>query len=118
MVARLFDRDRDVVQLHLGGGTPNFLARGDERPDAEPRTDTFISARAPTATSRSSWIRAACSAGDIATYAALGFTRASFGVQDFDPAVQQAINRVQSVEQTLQAIDDCRASAFVRSTST
>ena len=33
-------------------------------------------------------------------------------MQDFDPAVQRAVNREQSVEQTLQAIDDCRSSAF------
>jgi len=51
-------------------------------------------------------------AGDIGTYAALGFSRASLGVQDFDPYVQSAINREQSVEQTLAVIDDCRSSGF------
>jgi oxygen-independent coproporphyrinogen-3 oxidase len=50
--------------------------------------------------------------GDIASYAACGFSRASFGVQDFDPVVQQAVNRVQSVEQTLDAIQACRDSGF------
>ena len=50
--------------------------------------------------------------GDIAAYAAMGFNRASFGVQDFDRAVQLAINREQSVEETLRAIDACRASGF------
>ncbi len=50
--------------------------------------------------------------GDIAAYAAMGFNRASFGVQDFDRAVQLAINREQSVEETLRAIDACRAAGF------
>jgi oxygen-independent coproporphyrinogen-3 oxidase len=50
--------------------------------------------------------------GDIATYAAIGFSRASFGVQDFDPVVQKAVNREQSVEQTLEAITACRDSGF------
>ena len=42
----------------------------------------------------------------------MGFNRASFGVQDFDRAVQLAINREQSVEETLRAIDACRAAGF------
>jgi len=52
-------------------------------------------------------------AGDIAHYARLGFNRASLGVQDFDPAVQRAVNRVQSVEETLRVIDACRAEGFL-----
>jgi oxygen-independent coproporphyrinogen-3 oxidase len=50
--------------------------------------------------------------GDIAAYAQLGFNRASLGVQDFDPDVQRAVNRIQSVEQTLAVIDDCRSNGF------
>ena len=50
--------------------------------------------------------------GDIAAYAAMGFNRASFGVQDFDRAVQLAINREQTIEETLRAIDACRTSGF------
>ncbi|HEX6214713.1 MAG TPA: oxygen-independent coproporphyrinogen III oxidase, partial [Vicinamibacterales bacterium] len=49
---------------------------------------------------------------DVASYAATGFTRASLGVQDFDPEVQRAVNREQSVEQTLATIDACRANGF------
>jgi oxygen-independent coproporphyrinogen-3 oxidase len=33
-------------------------------------------------------------------------------VQDFDPDVQRAVNRIQSVEQTLRVIDACRAAGF------
>ena len=49
--------------------------------------------RMPTGTSPSSSTRASSRTGDIASYAAIGFSRASFGVQDFDPVVQRAVNR-------------------------
>jgi len=49
---------------------------------------------------------------DIADYARIGFNRASLGVQDFDPEVQRAVNRVQSVEETLRVIDACRDAGF------
>jgi oxygen-independent coproporphyrinogen-3 oxidase len=47
-------------------------------------------------------------AGDVAELAAIGFNRASLGVQDFDPVVQAAVNRVQTVEETLAIIEACR----------
>jgi len=112
LIAPWFDRDREVVQVHLGGGTPNFL-----RP--EQIFDLMESLRANfhlTASAKRDFsieldprfLRE----GDIASYAALGFSRASLGVQDFDPVVQRAVNREQSVEQTLAAISACRDSGF------
>jgi oxygen-independent coproporphyrinogen-3 oxidase len=112
MVAPLFDRDRDVVQLHFGGGTPNFLnapALGG-LVDSLGRFFHFSSAR-----TRDFSIELdprSVRDGDIAAYAAMGFNRASFGVQDFDRAVQLAINREQTIEETLRAIDACRTSGF------
>lgn len=50
--------------------------------------------------------------GDIAALAGLGFNRASLGVQDFDPQVQRAVNRIQTVEQTLAVIEACRANGM------
>ena len=103
MVAPLFDRDRDVVQLHFGGGTPNFLEA--------PALAGLVASLGKffhfsTATTRDFSIELDprnVREGDIAAYAAMGFNRASFGVQDFDRAVQLAINREQSVEETLRA---------------
>ena len=46
--------------------------------------------------------------GQLAVLAEHGFNRISFGVQDFDPKVQRAVNRVQSVEQTAQITQDAR----------
>ena len=51
-------------------------------------------------------------AGRLKRLAAIGFNRLSFGVQDFDPAVQQAVHRVQSVEGTKAVIDWARKHGF------
>lgn len=48
----------------------------------------------------------------MAFLAGLGFNRVSLGVQDFDPAVQQAINRIQSEEQTLGVMQAAREAGF------
>jgi oxygen-independent coproporphyrinogen-3 oxidase len=50
--------------------------------------------------------------GYPAALALLGFNRVSLGVQDFDPQVQRAVNRMQSIDQTLDLIDACRDSGF------
>jgi oxygen-independent coproporphyrinogen-3 oxidase len=48
----------------------------------------------------------------------LGFNRVSIGLQDLDPAVQRAVNRLQSLEETRAVIDAARTCSFARSTST
>jgi oxygen-independent coproporphyrinogen-3 oxidase len=111
-IAPLFDRDREVIQLHFGGGTPNFLAPTQLRctvdvlkrhfrfSDAADR-DISIELDPRTVLPR-----------DIGELALAGFNRASLGVQDFDPAVQAAVNREQGVEQTRAVVDACREYGF------
>jgi oxygen-independent coproporphyrinogen-3 oxidase len=53
------------------------------------------------------------SAETIAFLGGLGFNRISVGIQDFDPAVQQAVNRIQSEAETMTVIDAARANGFV-----
>src|SRR5690606_26231785 len=48
----------------------------------------------------------------VHTLRAQGFNRLSFGVQDFDEAVQKAVNRVQSVEQVQSLIEAAREARF------
>lgn len=105
LAAELFDRDRTVVQMHFGGGTPNFL-------DTEQLADVIDVAqsqfRFAQCADREMSIEVDprfASAQDIVALAQAGVNRLSFGVQDFDPAVQQAINRVQSIEQTLAVVE-------------
>jgi oxygen-independent coproporphyrinogen-3 oxidase len=110
LVARHIGPDRRTAQLHFGGGTPTFLtpeelgelmamlrSHFNFLPDAElgieidPRTvndDT------------------------MAMLAGLGFNRTSFGVQDFDPAVQQSVNRIQPFEMVEKAMSASRKSGF------
>ncbi len=112
LIAGWFDRDREVVQVHLGGGTPNFLSAAQIFELMESLRSHFrLSTRADRDFSIELDPRY-LALGDIASYAACGFTRASFGVQDFDPLVQRAVNREQTVEQTLDAITACRDSGF------
>jgi oxygen-independent coproporphyrinogen-3 oxidase len=111
-MSQLFDRDREVIQVHLGGGTPNFLTPAQIAGLMECLRGHFrLSTRADRDFSIELDPRF-LAPGDVAAYAAAGFTRASFGVQDFDPVVQKAVNREQSVEQTLAVIGECRENGF------
>jgi oxygen-independent coproporphyrinogen-3 oxidase len=108
LMAKLFDRDRDVIQLHMGGGTPNFLTPDHIGELVESLGRHFHFSSSPTRDFSMEIDPRFINEGDIAAYARLGFNRMSLGVQDFDPAVQAAVNRIQSVEQTLRVIDACR----------
>jgi oxygen-independent coproporphyrinogen-3 oxidase len=112
MLAPLFDRDRDVVQLHFGGGTPNFLSAETLGGLVDSLGRFFHFSNAGTRDFSIELDPRSVREGDIAAYARMGFNRASFGVQDFDRAVQLAINREQSIEETLRAIDACRTAGF------
>ena len=99
-----------VTQLHLGGGTPTFLSNdelsemmgmlrrsfalvpgGENSIEIDPRTVT---------------------AERLEHLNKLGFNRISFGVQDFDPDVQQAVHRVQPAAQVFALMEDARRIGF------
>ncbi len=108
----MFDDDRLVEQLHWGGGTPTFISHqqmydlmgairenfklsddGQEEyaVEIDPRTleeDTLSVLRS------------------------IGFNKVSFGVQDFNPEVQRAVNRIQSYEETKDVIKTARENNF------
>ena len=112
LTAQLFDRDREVIQLHFGGGTPNFLTPAQLREVVDTLRRQFHFSDSPDRDISIEIDPRFISPDDIAELATIGFNRASFGVQDFDPAVQVAVNRIQSVEETRAVIDACRASGF------
>ncbi len=108
--AQLLGNAQPVSQLHLGGGSPTFLS------DAElsrlmqllrahfkllPQAELSIEVDPRTADGER-----------LAHLQALGFNRLSFGVQDFDPAVQQAVHRVQPFESVLALMQQARALGF------
>lgn len=99
-----------VIQLHLGGGTQTFLSDeqlgalmgalrrsfkfvpcGDYAIEVDPRT---------------------VDSGRLAMLARLGFTRLSFGIQDFDPKVQKAVHRIQPAEQVFALVAAARQLGF------
>jgi len=105
-VAKYLGKEQQVKQLHFGGGTPTFLnaqqlsllintlktefnfsdddATNDFGIEIDPRT--------------ANWQM-------MGILRELGFNRVSFGVQDLNPAVQTAVNRVQSLEMIEQLVD-------------
>ncbi|MFX0546719.1 oxygen-independent coproporphyrinogen III oxidase [Roseovarius sp. S1116L3] len=92
--------------LHLGGGTPTFLP-----PDLLMRLYGLLEERFPRAPGAEISIEVDPTEIDDArldALAASSVTRASLGVQDFEPAVQAAIGRPQSFEQTKFAVDGLR----------
>ena len=112
LTAALFDRDREVIQLHFGGGTPNFLSPAQLREVVDTLRRQFHFSDSADRDISIELDPRFISPEDVAELARIGFNRASLGVQDFDPVVQAAVNRIQSVEQTRAVIDACRASGF------
>lgn len=108
MMANLFDPDREVVQLHFGGGTPNFLTPAQLRATVDDLRDHFRFGRDADLDISIELDPRELAPDDIAELVDIGFSRASVGVQDFDAAVQEAVNREQGVEATLAIIEACR----------
>lgn len=99
-----------LAQMHFGGGTPTFLSDNQlERvfemirkyfqliPDGEYSIEID-----PRKVSRETVLK----------LGRLGFNRMSVGIQDFDPKVQAAVNRIQSYEETKEVIDAAREAGF------
>ena len=108
----LFDESRRMTQLHLGGGTPTYLSNAqlgelmaalDEAfhfaPPAEREFSLEVDPRTVTPE-------------QIHELHDLGFNRLSFGVQDFDRDVQEAVNRLQSEEQVVELVQAARDAGF------
>lgn len=96
MVAERIDGNRDVLQVHLAGGTPNYLSEAQLTRLTEMLERRFHIV-AETERSIECDPRRS-SAGQLELLHALGFRSIGFGVQDLDPDVQRAIGRVQSEE--------------------
>lgn len=110
LVAAALPQRRRLAQLHWGGGTPNYL-NTDERAqlwqlitrhfDLEPDLEASIEVN-PEFLSRDQALR----------LRELGFNRISFGIQDANPEVQRAVNRVVAVEQLRRSMEWLREAAF------
>jgi oxygen-independent coproporphyrinogen III oxidase len=101
---------QSVSQLHLGGGTPTFLSDDELRElmhmlrrhfEFVPGGEYSVEVDPRTVDEKR-----------LAVLAQLGFNRLSFGVQDFDPAVQKAVHRVQPAEQVFELVAAARRLGF------
>jgi oxygen-independent coproporphyrinogen III oxidase len=99
-----------VTQLHLGGGSPTFLSDDELRELMAMLRRNFV--LAPGGEYSIEIDPRTIDASRLDTLAGLGFNRLSFGVQDFDPAVQKAVHRVQPVEQVFSLVAAARQRQF------
>jgi oxygen-independent coproporphyrinogen-3 oxidase len=107
---RLIGTGQSVSQLHLGGGSPTYLS------DAELRSLMAMLKRnfnfAPGGEYSIEIDPRTIDETRLDTLAELGFNRLSFGVQDFDLAVQKAVHRVQPAEQVFSLVAAARNRGF------
>ena len=110
LMAAQLHRDRRVLQLHFGGGSPTFLLPDEIRAlgalihhrftlDDEVEAGVEIDPRR--------LVR-----DHVVALREAGFNRASLGVQDHNPVVQKAVHRIQPYEVTKQSVDWVREAGF------
>lgn len=106
MIAPLFDADRELEQLHLGGGTPTFLndeelirlmRMVEENFKIAENCEMSIEIDPRKVTNET-----------LELLNNIGFNRISLGVQDFDAKVQKAVNRIQSYELVRERLETAR----------
>jgi oxygen-independent coproporphyrinogen-3 oxidase len=108
----LFERRRPVRQLHFGGGTPTYLTMAQLAGLFEHLGRHFSIDRSERREFSIEIDPRTLEPHTLAALAELGFNRLSLGVQDFDPRVQQAVNREQSPEQIEQVMTQARALGY------
>ena len=109
-IADMVDTGRPVVQIHWGGGTPTHL-----NPDQLTRLYGTLVRRFRVAAEAEISLEVhpnVTGSEQMETLASLGFNRVSMGVQDFDPAVQKAVNRLQPYEVTRDLVEIARRLNF------
>ncbi|WP_375784774.1 oxygen-independent coproporphyrinogen III oxidase [Bradyrhizobium sp. Pha-3] len=106
LVAEQTPRGLPVSDVHFGGGTPTTIAPADFLALMELLRRCFAFSNSATVAIE---IDPRTFTAEMAeTLGAAGASRASIGVQSFDPLVQRAVNRLQSEAQTASAVDNLR----------
>ncbi len=110
LIAGLTHPDRKVVQMHWGGGTPTYLTPPQIRDISSFIQDRFDFAAGAEVSVEIDPRR--LSDDHLPSIRDAGFTRVSYGVQDFDPKVQETINRVQPEALTRAVVEKSRELGF------
>lgn len=99
-----------IQEIHLGGGTPTFFSPGNLEKLASGLVE---GCRADDGAQFSVEVHPnGTGEAHLDALARAGFQRISLGVQDFDPAVQVLINRIQTFEQTARVVAEARSRGF------
>ena len=113
LTAGKFSKKRSVAQLHLGGGTPTSLTEAQFEQLMHRIYALFeISPHAEISIEVDPRTVYADQGQKLALLKKLGFNRVSFGVQDLDPSVQEAVKRRQSEEMTVTTYHRARELGF------
>ncbi len=110
--AALFNTARPVDQLHWGGGTPTFISHGQMRDLMRITRELFNLHEDDSGEYSIEIDPREANAETILLLRDLGFNRLSLGVQDINPKVQLAVNRIQSIEETNEVINTARSVGF------
>jgi oxygen-independent coproporphyrinogen III oxidase len=112
IIGRQLDQRQRVEQLHFGGGTPTFLSHdelrllmGHLRANFSLLDDDAGDYGIEIDPREADW-------STMGLLRELGFNRVSLGVQDLDPAVQRAVNRLQTLEETRAIVEAARTLQF------
>ncbi len=106
----MISRQRKITQMHWGGGTPSYLY-----PDEIRDIGNYIRAKFDFDEDIEASVEIdprGLTREHMEAFREIGFNRTSFGVQDFNLKVQEAINRVQSEEITRQTVEWSRELGF------
>ncbi|MWV12649.1 oxygen-independent coproporphyrinogen III oxidase [Pseudomonas sp. R-28-1W-6] len=111
-IACHLDRQQVVEQLHFGGGTPTFLSHDELRRLMAHLREHFSLLDDDSGDYGIEIDPREADWSTMGLLRELGFNRVSLGVQDLDPAVQRAINRLQSLEETRAIVEAARTLQF------
>lgn len=104
--------DRPATQLHWGGGTPTFISHDEMRTLMGELRRHFVIADDDSGDHSIEIDPRECGPETLAVLREIGFNRISLGVQDFNPRVQKAVNRIQPAEMVVQRLREARDLGF------
>ena len=110
LIVATIGRDRPLAHVHFGGGSPTILSGDDIC-----RLGEYLHQRFRIADDVEFAVEIdprGVSEDKVATLAAIGVNRASIGLQDINPAVQRAVNRIQPLSTTRHVVDGLRTSGI------
>jgi oxygen-independent coproporphyrinogen III oxidase len=110
--SRLFDQERVVKQLHWGGGTPTFISDNEMTALMSTTRQCFTLLDDDSGEYSIEIHPGRVSAKTMGHLRQLGFNRVSMGIQDFDPKVQKAVNRYNTVEDVNALVKSLRLQKY------